>query len=73
MAIPSPWLVTNLDMYGTPPICTVIFSIGDSVELVKLGLLPRFHAQLYCLVAWKVLKTHQETYHRSYHNVILQW
>ena len=44
MAIPRPWLVTNLTMYCTPPIFTVIFGIRKGVELAKLGLSAQFHA-----------------------------
>ena len=55
MAIPSPWPVTNLTMYSTPPIYAVIFGIGDGVELAKMSLLAKFHAQFVCLVAWQVL------------------
>ena len=69
MAIPSPWPVTNLTMYSTPLTCAMILSIGDSVELVELGLLAKFYTQLVCLVAWQVPKSHQGTCHRSYHNV----
>ena len=39
MSIPSPWPVTNLTMYGTPPIYNVIFSISDGVELAKMSIL----------------------------------
>ena len=44
MAISSPWPVTNLTIYGTPPTRVVTFSVGDSKELVRLGLLAKFHA-----------------------------
>ena len=50
MAIPSPWLVINITMYGTPPTCTVIFSITEGVELEKLGALANF--MLNWLVWW---------------------
>ena len=43
MAIPSPWLVTNLTMYDTSPTKAVTFGIGNGVELVILGLLAKFH------------------------------
>ena len=46
MAIPSPWPVTNLTMYSTPPTCAVIFGIGNSVGLVKLGIVSTFYIQL---------------------------
>ena len=72
MAIPNPWLVINLTMYGTPLFCAMTFSIDNSVELVNLDLLAKFYAQLVSLAAWKVLKTHQGTHHRSYHSVIFQ-
>ena len=52
MAIPSPWIVTNLTMYGTPPTCAVTFGIGKGVESAKLGPLAKFHAQLVSLAAW---------------------
>ena len=68
----SPWPITNLTMYGNPSTCAVTFSIGDGVELVKLGLLAEFHAQLVCLAAWQVFKTHQETHHGSHHSVIFK-
>ena len=70
MAIPSPWTITNLTMYGTPPTCTVTFGIGNGVESVKLGFLAKIHAQLVGLVAWQVSKAYQGTHHRSYPNVI---
>ena len=63
MAIPRPWTVTNLNMYGTPPTCIVIFGIDNSVELVKLHLLAKFYAQLVGLAAWQVFKIHQGTHH----------
>ena len=72
MAIPSPWLVTNLTIYSTPPTCDVIFGIGKGVELAKLGPLAKFHAQLVGLVAWQVPETHQGTFHRSHHSMIFQ-
>ena len=72
MAIPSTWLVTNLTMYSTPLNCAVTFGIGEGVESAKLGLLAKFHTQLVGLAAWKVLKTHQGTHHRSYHSMIFQ-
>ena len=37
MAIPSPWLVTNLTIYSTPLTYAVTFGIGKGVELAKLG------------------------------------
>ena len=55
VAIPKPWLVTNLTIYGTPSICAIIFSIGDGVESAKVRFLAKFHAQFVCLVAWQVL------------------
>ena len=51
MAVPIPWLVTNLTMYGNPQAHVMIFSIGKGVELAKLGPLAKFHAQLVVLVA----------------------
>ena len=76
MAVPKPWLVTNLSMYSTPLICPVIFNISEGVELAKLGPLAKFDAQLVGLVAWKVLKTHQGTHqvihNRSHHSMIFQ-
>ena len=72
IALPSPWLVTTLTMYGTPPTCTVIFGIDKGVKLAKLGPLAKFYAQLVGLAAWKVLKTHWGTYYRSHHSVIFQ-
>ena len=42
----QPLAVTNLTMYGTPPISAVIFGIGDGVESAKMSLLAKFHAQL---------------------------
>ena len=54
IAITSPWLVTNLTMYGTPLTCAVTFIIGG-VKLAKLGPLAIFHAQLVGLAAWQVL------------------
>ena len=50
MDIPSLWLVTSLTMYSTLSTCNVIFSIGNGVELVKLGLLAKFYVQLVSLV-----------------------
>ena len=47
--IPSTWQLTNLTMYSTLPSCAMTFGIGKGVELVKLGLLAKFHAQL---VTW---------------------
>ena len=70
MAIPSPWLVINLTMYSTPPTCTVTICIGKGVELVKLGYLHKFQAQLVSLAAWQVSKTHQGTHHTSHHSFI---
>ena len=72
MAIPSPWLVTNPTMYGTPPTRTVTFGISKGVESTKLGLLAKFHAQLVGLMAWQVSKTHQRTHHIPHHSVIFQ-
>ena len=51
MAIPSPWLVTNLTIYSTPPTCAVIFGVSECVELARLGFLARFYAQLIGLAA----------------------
>ena len=51
IAIPNPWLVTNLTIYGTLPTCAEVFGIVSGVELVKLVLLARFHAQLVGLAA----------------------
>ena len=70
MVIPSPWSVTNLTMYNTLPTCTVIFGVGVDVELVKLGLLAKFNAQLIGLSAWQVPKIHQGTYQKSQQSVI---
>ena len=71
MAIPSPWLITNLTLYSSLPTCAVTLSIGDGVESVKLGLLVKFHAQLVSLAAWQVSKIRQGTHHKSHHSVIL--
>ena len=49
MAILIPFLIINLTMYGTPSTCTVTFGIGEGMELTKLGLLDKSHAQL---VVW---------------------
>ena len=38
IAILSPWIVSNLTMYSTPPTYAVTFGIGEGVELAKLGL-----------------------------------
>ena len=54
MAIPSPLSATNPTMYGSPPTHTVIFGIGDGVELVNMSLLIKFHAQFIYLAAWQV-------------------
>ena len=70
MAIPSPWPVTNLTIYSTPPTCAVTFCIGDGMESVRFVLLAKFHAQLVSLMAWQVPKIHQGTHHRSYHSII---
>ena len=72
MAIPSPWIVTNLTMYSTLPICAVIFSISKGVESVKFVPLAKFHTQLVSLVAWQVPKTYQGTYHRSHYSMTFQ-
>ena len=42
-------------MHGTLSTFAVIFGISDDVESAKLGLLAKFHAQLFNLVAWQVL------------------
>ena len=55
MAVPRPWPLTNLTMYGTPPICVVAFGIGDGVESAKMSLLFKFHAQSVYLLACQVL------------------
>ena len=55
MAVRSPWPVSNLTMYGTPPICTVIFGTSNDVESAKMSLLAKSHAQFACLVAWQIL------------------
>ena len=70
MAIPSPWTVINLAMYSTPPTCTMTFGIFKGVELVKLGFLAKFYAQLVGLAAWQAPKTHQRTQKRSHHSII---
>ena len=72
MAVPSPWPVTNLTMYGNPLTCAMIFGISKCVELAKLGLFAKFHAQLVHLVASQAFKTHQGTHCRSHHSVIFQ-
>ena len=72
MAIPIPWLVTNLTMYSTPPTCAVAFGNGQCEELAKLGPLTEFHTQLISLEAWQVPRLHQKTYNRSYYSVIFQ-
>ena len=43
MAILIPWPLTNLTMYGTPPIYAVLFSIADGVESPKISLLVKAH------------------------------
>ena len=52
VVIPSPWLVTNLTMYGTLLTCTMTFGISKGVESANLGPLAKFHAQLVGLVSW---------------------
>ena len=70
IAIFSPWLVSNLTIYGNLPRCIVTFGISKGVESAKLGPLSKFHAQLVGLAACQVPKTHQGTYHRSHYSVI---
>ena len=54
MDIPSPCPVINLTMYGTLPICTVIFGIGDGAESAERSLLAKSYAQFVSLAAWYV-------------------
>ena len=60
MAIPNPWLVSNITIYSTHLTCAEIFGIAKGVELAKLGSLAKFHAQLVGLVAWQVPKHNRE-------------
>ena len=51
IALLSPWLLTNLNIYGTPPTHTVKFGISEAVVSAKLGSLAKFYAKLVGLAA----------------------
>ena len=72
MAVPSPWIITNLTMYSASPAHAVAFSICGGEKSAKLDPLAKFYAQLVVLAAWQLPRIHQGTHRRFYHSIIFQ-